>query len=83
MPSREPRSDAPYAHIFSGELTADASELEAVSAAPTFNSTTFTSSFPPTPSPPPPPLQETCAMMVAEVCVVRDVWSVLRRPTYE
>ena len=26
---------------------------------------------------------ETCAMMVAEVCVVRDVWSVLRRPTYE
>ena len=54
MPSREPRSDAPYPHI-SGELTADASELEA----------------------------ETCAMMVAEVCVVRDVWSVLRRPTYE
>ena len=54
VPSREPRSDAPYPHI-SGELTADASELEA----------------------------ETCAMMVAEVCVVRDVWSVLRRPTYE
>ncbi len=26
---------------------------------------------------------ETCAMMVAEVCVVRDVWSVLRRPTHE
>ena len=42
-------------HIPTGELTADASELEA----------------------------ETCAMMVAEVCVVRDVWSVLRRPTYE
>ncbi len=43
MPSREPRSDAAYPHI-SGELTADASELEAVSAAPTFTSTTFTSS---------------------------------------
>ena len=83
MPSREPRSDTPYAHIFLGELTADASELEAVSAAPTFTSTTFTSfTSIYSPSPPPPP-QETCAMMVAEVCVVRDVWSVLRRPTYE
>ena len=73
----------PHIPIFSGELTADASELEAVSAAPTFTSTTFTSfTSIYSPSPPPPP-QETCAMMVAEVCVVRDVWSVLRRPTYE
>ena len=34
----------PHIPIFSGELTADASELEAVSAAPTFTSTTCTSS---------------------------------------
>ena len=84
MPSREPRSDAPYAHIFSGELTADASELEAVSALlPPSPLPPSPPPLPPTPSPHPPPLQETCAMMVAEVCVVRDVWSVLRRPTYE